>query len=63
MAVEDNATRKWMVALYRARFQAELSIAGAVREASLSVLAEGRQGGSVAHPFFWAAFVAAGDWR
>ena len=61
--VEDNATRKWMVALYRARFASGLSTAAAARQASLEVLAEGRREGKIAHPFFWAAFLAAGDWR
>jgi CHAT domain-containing protein len=61
--VEDNATRRWMAALYRARFESGLGTTEAVRQASLSVLIEGRRDGKTAHPFFWAAFVAAGDWR
>ncbi len=61
--VEDTATRKWMAALYRARFQSKLSTAEAVRKASLAVLTDGRREGPFAHPFFWAAFLAAGDWR
>jgi len=41
----------------------KLSSADAVREASLAVLRQRRAKGLSAHPFHWAAFVAAGDWR
>jgi CHAT domain-containing protein len=34
-----------------------------VREASLALLRERRTHGQSAHPFYWGAFVAAGDWR
>jgi CHAT domain-containing protein len=34
-----------------------------VREASLAVLHARRARGQSTHPFYWAAFVAAGDWR
>lgn len=62
-SVEDQATRAWMRALYEARFQKRLSTADAVHAASLSMLQERRAKGQSTHPFFWAAFVAAGDWR
>jgi CHAT domain-containing protein/Tfp pilus assembly protein PilF len=62
-SVEDQATRAWMRALYEARFQKRLSTADAVHAASLAVLRERRAKGQSTHPFFWAAFVAAGDWR
>jgi CHAT domain-containing protein len=58
--VEDESTRDWMGALYRARFVRGLDMAEAVRDASRSVLAERRAGGRPTHPFFWAGFVAAG---
>ena len=61
--VEDQATRQWMTTLYRARLTKKLSTANAVREAGLAVLRERRTRGLSAHPFYWAAFVAAGDWR
>ena len=61
--VEDEAARRWMQALYRARFERQLGTAEAVRAASLEVLAARRAGGASTHPFTWAAFVAAGDWR
>jgi CHAT domain-containing protein len=62
-SVEDQATRAWMRALYEGRFQRKLSTADAVHQASLAVLRDRRARGRSTHPFFWAAFVAAGDWR
>jgi CHAT domain-containing protein len=62
-SVDDQATRSWMRALYEDRFQKGLSTADAVRGASLAVLQERRAKGQSTHPFFWAAFVAAGDWK
>jgi CHAT domain-containing protein len=61
--VEDRATRQWMSALYSGRFKKQLGTADAVRGAGLSVLRERRAKGLGAHPFYWAAFVASGDWR
>jgi CHAT domain-containing protein/tetratricopeptide (TPR) repeat protein len=61
--VEDQATRQWMSALYENRFTKNFSSADAVRQASLSVLQFRRTKGVSTHPFYWAAFVAAGDWR
>ena len=62
-SVEDQATRMWMRALYEGRLRQHLTTAKAVRAAGLRVLAERRTRGLGAHPFYWAAFVAAGDWR
>jgi CHAT domain-containing protein/tetratricopeptide (TPR) repeat protein len=62
-SVDDQATRLWMRALYEGRLKRNLSTADAVREASLSVLRDRRALGQSTHPFYWAAFVAAGDWR
>jgi CHAT domain-containing protein len=61
--VEDNATREWMTMLYRQRFTKGLSTADSVREASLKVLRERRARSQSTHPFYWAVFVAAGDWH
>ena len=61
--VEDQTTRQWMSALYENRFTRNFSSADAVRQASLSVLHLRRTKGVSTHPFYWAAFVAAGDWR
>jgi CHAT domain-containing protein/tetratricopeptide (TPR) repeat protein len=62
-SVDDQATRAWMRALYEGRFQRKLSTADAVHQASLTVLRDRRARGLSTHPFYWAAFVAAGDWR
>jgi len=62
-SVEDQSTRNWMRTLYEARFERHLSTADSVHEASLRMLNSRRAAGQNTHPFFWAAFVAAGDWR
>ena len=62
-SVEDRATREWMAALYRERFANGLTTVDAVRAASLDVLRRRRAAGQSAHPFYWAGFVASGDWR
>lgn len=62
-AVEDEAARSWMRALYEARFRHRLGTAEAVRVAMLEALAARRAAGSDTHPFYWAGFVASGDWR
>jgi CHAT domain-containing protein/tetratricopeptide (TPR) repeat protein len=62
-AVEDRSARAWMRPLYEGRLRDHLSTAEAVRHASLAVLAERRAKGLSTHPFYWAGFVAAGDWR
>ena len=62
-AVDDVSTRQWMRALYEGRFQHELSTADAVRHADVEMLNSRRARGLSTHPFYWAAFVAAGDWR
>jgi CHAT domain-containing protein/tetratricopeptide (TPR) repeat protein len=62
-SVEDTSARVWMRALYDGRFRQQRSTSDAVREASRTVLAARRARGQSTHPFFWAGFVAAGDWR
>jgi CHAT domain-containing protein len=62
-SVEDESAREWMRALYEGRLTDGLSTADAVRHASLAVLNARRQRGETTHPFYWAAFVAAGDWN
>lgn len=62
-AVEDESAREWMNRLYEGRFRRNLETAEAVREASLGVLRSLRAQGLGTHPFYWAAFVAAGGWR
>lgn len=61
--VEDNSAREWMTMMYRRRFVRGRDTAASVREASLLVLRQRRAKGQSTHPFYWAGFVAAGDWR
>jgi CHAT domain-containing protein len=60
--VDDRATLAWMQRLYERR-DAGMSTAEAVWQASLDSLKERRAKGRSTHPFYWGAFVAAGDWR
>ncbi len=62
-SVEDDATRRWMNLLYEARFAKGMSTIESVRAASLTQLTQRRESGLSTHPYYWAAFVAAGDWR
>jgi CHAT domain-containing protein len=62
-AVDDQAARTWMRTLYRVRLQRHLNTADAMHDASLTVLRDRRTRGQNTHPFYWAGFVAAGDWR
>jgi CHAT domain-containing protein len=61
--VDDESTRQWMRALYQRRFTANRSTTDAVRDASLTLLGTRRAEGQNTHPFYWAGFVAAGDWK
>jgi CHAT domain-containing protein len=62
-AVDDEAARQWMRALYEARFTRGMRTAESVREASLMLLRQRRNEGRSTHPFHWAGFVASGDWK
>jgi CHAT domain-containing protein/tetratricopeptide (TPR) repeat protein len=61
--VDDDATRAWMDALYRARFVDRADTADAVWRAHRAALAARRAAGESTAPFYWGAFVASGDWR
>src|SRR5262249_30179408 len=50
-SVDDESARRWMEALYRARFGSGMGTAEAVREASLTALRERRARGENTHPF------------
>jgi CHAT domain-containing protein/tetratricopeptide (TPR) repeat protein len=62
-AVDDRSTTRWMHALYSGRLTHNLDTATAVHEANLSILRDARAASQSTHPFFWALFVAVGDWR
>lgn len=61
--VEDEAARQWMAKLYDGRFLKKLDTAKAVHQASLGILSQRRERHQSTHPFYWAGFVAAGDWH
>ncbi|MBI3450322.1 MAG: CHAT domain-containing protein [Acidobacteria bacterium] len=61
--IDDEAARRWMEALYEARFVRRLDTVRSVRRASLETLRLYRKQNHTSHPFYWAAFVAAGDWH
>jgi hypothetical protein len=61
--VGDDDARQWMTSLYRARFVSRRSTVEAIRDADVQQLRSRRAGGKSTHPFYWAGFVAVGDWR
>ena len=61
--VEDSASRDWMRLLYLHRFLEDAPTIDAVHQASLELLEARRDAGLSTHPFYWAGFVAVGDWR
>jgi tetratricopeptide (TPR) repeat protein/CHAT domain-containing protein len=62
-SVDDESARAWMQALYQARLERGLHTDEAVREAGLAVLKQRGAAGQSTHPFYWAAFIGAGNWR
>jgi CHAT domain-containing protein len=62
-AVEDDTARRWMGELYEGRLLKGLPTAEAARGAELELLRHRRRNKQSTHPFYWAGFVAAGDWR
>jgi CHAT domain-containing protein/tetratricopeptide (TPR) repeat protein len=58
--VDDDATREWMRALYDAHLKRGEPTGRAVATASRELLRSRRARGLSDHPFYWAAFVAAG---
>ncbi len=61
--VEDETTRQWMSTLYSEHFLAKKDTGESVRAASLQMLRQRRAQLKSTHPFYWGAFVAAGDWH
>jgi len=61
--VDDQSTRRFMDNLYRERFRRNASTAYAVQKATLLSLRQLRARKQSTHPFYWAGFVASGDWR
>ncbi len=61
--VDDGATALWSDALYEARLGAGADVPRALRAAQRNVVAARRAAGASTHPFYWAGFIALGDWR
>jgi CHAT domain-containing protein/Tfp pilus assembly protein PilF len=59
--VEDDDTRQWMLAFYRARFAANVSAAEAARTASMQQLRALRASAKSTHPLYWGGFIAVGN--
>jgi CHAT domain-containing protein/tetratricopeptide (TPR) repeat protein len=61
--VEDETTKQWMGTLYREHFLNGKDTGESVRAASLQILRQRRAKHLSTHPFYWGAFIAAGDWH
>ena len=61
--VDDRATSDFMGALYRARLDRHADTVDSLHAAMRETLAARRKAGKSAAPFYWGAFIAAGDWR
>lgn len=61
--VEDESARGWMSALYSHHFVEGESTMDSAHNASLELLQERRALGLSTHPYYWAGFIASGDWR
>ncbi|HXG70843.1 MAG TPA: CHAT domain-containing protein [Gemmatimonadaceae bacterium] len=59
-SVDDAATSNWMRLFYTAIFTAGMDPFEATKDASRKLREERRRAGLSTHPFYWAAFVAAG---
>jgi len=62
-SVEDRNTRLWMRELYRSRLQGGHDTIDSMRDANRAMLEARRAAGATTHPYYWAGFVATGDWR
>lgn len=61
--VDDKTTEQWMGTLYREHFLNGKDTVESVRAASLQILRQRRAKHQSTHPFYWGAFIAAGDWH
>jgi CHAT domain-containing protein len=62
-SVEDRTTRLWMRELYRSHLQGRHDTIDSMRDANRAMLDARRAAGATTHPYYWAGFVATGDWR
>ena len=61
--VDDDATAQWSEALYAARLHARMDTPAAMQHAQRAVLAARRAKNQSEHPWYWAGFIAIGDWH
>jgi len=61
--VDDQVTREFMRRLYAERFGRHATTADAVWLAARSLLQQQQTAGKSTHPWHWAGFAGAGDWR
>jgi CHAT domain-containing protein len=61
--VDDVTSQEWMERLYKSRLIEGKSTPDAIASAQLGVLESRRALGLSTLPFYWAPFVASGDWR
>jgi CHAT domain-containing protein len=61
--IDDDATADLMQRFYRTRFASHTDAAEALASAARETLLARRAAGQSTHPYYWAAFVASGDWR
>jgi CHAT domain-containing protein len=61
--VDDESTSRFMRNLYRERFREHQPTAESMHQATLQTLRQMRSEKHGTHPFYWAGFVASGDWR
>jgi CHAT domain-containing protein/tetratricopeptide (TPR) repeat protein len=61
--VEDETARQWMGTLYREHFLNGKDTGESARAASLQILRQRRAKHESTHPFYWGAFIAAGEWH
>jgi CHAT domain-containing protein len=62
-AVDDEATRRWMREFYTAHRVRGMRTAESIRQANRAALRSARRETGSGHPFYWAGFVASGDWK
>lgn len=62
-SVDDEATAQWSEALYLSRVAHGSDTPTAMQHAQRAVLTARRASGRSDHPYFWAGFLALGDWR
>jgi CHAT domain-containing protein len=61
--IGDDATAQWSEALYAARLREHLDTPAAMQQAQRAVLAARRTAGRSDHPWYWAGFLAVGEWH